>query len=205
MTAPVTKASSQSFEDRALALGQFFECAGEAPRLLAYDDEVGCPLHNSLAGLEWARTVGVVFDDDLIHAARLSGESAAVMVERRSEGGRSFVYIGPRMDAPPTEPQDGELLYDQPGVRAFRFGRRSHALAHFLRATEGVGAVVSILSRRAPELRHVRRWLSVYFENPHPQVSSVMVGSWFATSGAGFLFAPVSPADQYHYEELTQQ
>ena len=30
-----------------------------------------------------------------------------------------FVYMGPRMDAPPADPHEGSLLYDEPGVRAY--------------------------------------------------------------------------------------
>ena len=97
---PVTR-RSQVFEDRAAALGHFFSRAGEAPRFVAYDDELGCPLDNALAVLEWTGAVGLLTGDDLIHAARLSGETAAALVERRQNGRRVFVYMGPRMDAPP--------------------------------------------------------------------------------------------------------
>ena len=78
------------------------------------------------------------------------------------------------MDAPPADPYEGMLLYDEPGVRAFEFGQRVHALAHFLRATQGAGAVISALSKRAPELRHVRRWLGVLFQGPREDVSNGM-------------------------------
>ena len=69
----------QTFADRADALGYFFQRAGEAPRLIAYDDEMGCPLHNALAALEWTRAVGILEDADLLHAARISGESGAAV------------------------------------------------------------------------------------------------------------------------------
>jgi hypothetical protein len=201
MTVPAILRSTHTWTDRGEALGHFFERAGEAPRLVAYDPDLGCPLHNALATLEWTLAVGILNDDDLIHAARLSGEAAAAMVERRVDGRRRYVYMGPRMDAPPADPYEGSLLYDEPGVRAFEFVQRAHALAHFLRATQGVGGVVSMLSRRAPELQHARRWLAAVFENPSPQVSNQMLAGWFATSGGGVLFAPATPGDPYVYEE----
>jgi hypothetical protein len=54
---------------------------------------------------------------------------------------------------------EGAVLFDEPGVKAVEFRQRSHALAHFLRASPGGGALLSILARRAPEVRHLRRWL----------------------------------------------
>lgn len=202
MTAPAVSRTTLTFVDRAEALGYFFSRAGEAPRLLAYDEELGCPLSTSLGALEWTHAVGILFDGDLIHAARLGGETAAVVVERKVEGRRLFVYIGPRMDAPPADPYEGTLLYDEPGARAYLFAQRAQALAHFLRATQGVGAVVSLLSRRAPEVRHVRRWLEGLLKNPAPLRSSSLLAGWFATSGAGFLFLPRGAGDSLVYEEV---
>lgn len=205
MTTPTILRTTRTWSDRADALGYFFQSAGEAPRLLAYDEDVGCPLHNSLAAFEWTLAVGVLAETDLIHAARLGGEFAAAVVERRSEGLCKFLYLGPRMDAPPSEPYEGSLLFDEPGVRAFEFAQRAHALAHFLRATQGVGSVLSLLSRRAPELRHVRRWLNAVFEQPQPEVSNVLLAGWFATSGGGVLFAPSGPGDTYIYHEVAAE
>lgn len=205
MTAPPASRTTRTFTNRADALGHFFRCAGEAPRLIAYDEEMGCPLGAALAALEWTNAVGILFDGDLMHAARLGGETAAAVVERREEGRRLFVYIGPRMDAPPADPYEGTLLYDEPGVRAFVFAQRAHALAHFLRATQGVGAVMSLLSRRAPELRHVKRWLQVLFGGPAPLRSSTLLSAWFATTGGGFLFLPTAAGDAYVYEEVGTQ
>ena len=54
---------------------------------------------------------------------------------------------------------EGAVLFDEPGVKAVEFTQRAHALAHFLRATAGAGALLAMLGRRAPELRHLRRWL----------------------------------------------
>lgn len=201
MTAPASSRTTTSFPDRADALGHFFQRAGEAPRLLAYDEELGCPLHNALAALEWTRAVGILQDADLVHAARM-GETAAAMVERRKDGRRIFMYMGPRMDAPPADPYEGTLVYDEPGVRAFEFAQRVHALAHFLRATQGTGSVLALLTRRAPELRHINRWLAALFSGPVPQVSNHMLAGWFATGGAGVLFLPAVAGDPYVYQEV---
>jgi len=203
MTASAITRSTRAWPDRAEALGHFFQCAGEAPRLIAYDEELGCPLHNVLSALEWTLTVGVLEDADLIHAARLGGEFAAAVVERRDDSHRKFIYLGPRMDAPPADPYEGTLMFDEPGVRAYEFGQRAHALAHFLRVTQGVGGVLSLLSRRAPELRHARRWLSAVFERPTPGSSNVLLAAWFATTGGGMLFVPLAPGDPYVYHEVT--
>jgi hypothetical protein len=202
VTAPTSSRSTQTFADRADALGHFFQRAGEAPRLIAYDDELGCPLQHALAALEWTRAVGILHDSDLVHAARLGGETAAAMVERRQDGRRVFVYLGPRMDAPPADPYEGSLLYDEPGVRAFEFAQRVHAFAHFLRATQGVGSVLALLTRRAPELRHISRWLGAMFGGPIPQVSNHMLAGWFATGGGGVLFLPAVVGDPYVYQEV---
>ena len=197
--------TTRRFTDRAEALGHFFQQAGEAPRFFAYDEEMGCPLHNALATLEWTQAVGILNDDDLLHAARMSGEAAAAMVERRRDSQRIFVYMGPRVDAPPADPYEGSLLYDEPGVRAFEFAQRAHALAHFLRATQGVGGVISLLSRRAPELQHVRRWLGVLFQPPAPNVSNLLLAGWFATSGGGILFIPKGVDAPFTYDEATSE
>ena len=205
MSSPPANRTTQSFTDRGEALGHFFLRAGDAPRILAYEDEVGCPLDNALAALEWTITLGILHETDHVHAARLGSESAAAMVERRRDGRRVFVYMGPRMDAPPADPYEGMLLYDEPGVRAFEFAQRVHALAHFLRATQGAGAVISALSKRAPELRDVRRWLGVLFQEPRAGASNHMLAGWFATGGAGVLFAPRQPGDPFVYEEVVME
>ena len=201
--APVTPRTTRSFDHRADALGHFFSRAGDAPLFVAYDDDLGCPLDNALAVLEWTGAVGLLVDDDLIHAARLSGETAAAMVERRRDGRRVFVYMGPRMDAPPADPYEGSLLYDEPGVRAYEFAQRAHALAHFIRVTQGAGVVLSLLSKRAPELRHVKRWLGNLLQEPDRQASNNLVTGWFATSAAGILFAPRGKELPYVYDEVT--
>ncbi len=202
MTVPATSRHTRTFDDRADALAHFFLRAGEAPRLLAYDDALGCPLDQGLAAIEWTTTVGILAEGDLIHAARLSPDAAAAVVERKEGDQRVYVYFGPRMDAPPADPYEGTLLYDQPGVRAYIFAQRVHAIAHFLRATQGIGAVVAMLGRRAPELRHIRRWLRALFSEPVEAGSSQLVAGWFAAGGAGYLFLPPHPDEPYRYDEV---
>lgn len=202
MDASTLTRTTRSFADRGEALAHFFCRAGEAPRLVAYDDELGCPLETALAALEWTNAVGILADTDLIHAARLGGDSAAAMVERRRDGRRVFVYLGPRMDTPPADPYEGSLLFDEPGVRAYEFAQRAHALAHFLRVTQGVGAMLSVLSRRAPELRHARRWLRALFEQPSEERPTQLLAAWFATTGAGFVFLPRGVGGPYFHEEV---
>jgi hypothetical protein len=202
VTVPATSRSIRTFEDRADALAHFFLRAGEAPRLVAFDDSTGCPLDFALGVLEWTGAVGILSDADMLHAARLAPDSAAAVVERRDEGHRVFAYFGPRMGAPPADPYEGTLLYDEPGVRAYIFAERVHAVAHFLRATQGAGAVVSLLGRRPPELRHVRRWTAALFAESTGARSSLLLAGWFATGGAGLLFLPAQPGEAYHYCEI---
>jgi hypothetical protein len=202
MTVPATSRQMRTFEDRADALAYFFLRAGAAPRLVAYDDVLGCPLDQGLAAMEWTAAVGILAEGDLIHAARLGTDAAAVVVERKEEDQRIYMYFGPRMDAPPADPSEATLLYDQPGVRAYIFAQRVHAIAHFLRATLGAGAVLSLLGRRAPELRHIRRWLRALFSEPAESRSTQMLGGWFAAAGAGCLFLPPHPDEPYRYDEV---
>jgi len=202
VTVPATSRVARPFEDRAEALAHFFLRAGEAPRLLAYDDAVGCPMDQALAALEWTAAVGILAADDLLHAAQISTDSAAAVVERRQGDQRVFVYFGPQMEAPPADPYEGALLHDEPGVRAYTFGQRVHAIAHFLRATQGSGAVLAMLGRRAPELRHIRRWMQALFAAPGVVQPTQLLAAWFATGGAGCLFLPSQPDDQYTYHEV---
>ena len=97
------------------------------------------------------------------------------------------------------------MLYDGPGLRAYAFAERGHAIAHFLRATQGIGAMLALLGRRAPELRHVRRWLQDLFNGPPTggtDRSTVLMAGWFATSGAGCLFLPGQAGEPYCYSEV---
>ena len=168
----------RTFTDRAEGLSHFVLRAGEAPRLLAFDDALGCPVETALAALEWTGAVGILQDDDLLHAARLTSETAAAVIERKAQDGRRYVYLGPRLDAPPMDVFEGAILFDEPGVKAVEFTQRAHGLAHFLRATAGAGALLALLGRRAPEIRHLRRWLGPIIQEldlPRP-----LVAGWFA-------------------------
>lgn len=199
MTTPQTL-TVRSFTDRAEALSHFILRAGEAPRLIAFDDAVGCPLEIALAALEWTRAVGVLPDEDLLHAARLTSETAAAVIERKIDGQRQFIYLGPRLDAPPMDVFEGKVLFDEPGVKAVEFSQRAHAVAHFLRATSGAGALLALLGRRAPELRHLRRWLGpILAELDMPRT---LVGGWFAASAAGCLLAAPDGEPNYRYIEV---
>lgn len=203
MTIPATSRSARTFEDRADALAHFFLRAGEAPRLVAFDDASGCPMEHVLAALEWTGAVGILAEDDIVHAARLAADSAAAVMERREGDHRVYAYFGPRMGAPPADPYEGTLLYDEPGVRAYIFAQRVHAVAHFLRATQGLGSLLSVLGRRAPELRHIKRWTQALFAQPAATGRSTqLLAGWFAVGGAGLLFLPLRAGEPYHYAEV---
>src|SRR5687767_3018399 len=143
MSAPQTLVV-RTFTDRAEGLSHFILRAGEAPRLVAFDDALGCPVESALAALEWTGAVGILADDDLLHAARLTSDTAAAVIERKGPDGRRYVYLGPRLDAPPMDVFEGAVLFDEPGVKAIEFSQRAHSLAHFLRATSGVGALLAL-------------------------------------------------------------
>ncbi len=201
MTTPDTMVV-QTIGERADALAHFIRRAGESPRLIAFDDVLGCPVDSALATLEWTGVVGILLDDDLLHAARLTSETAAAMIERRSEGVGQFVFLGPRLDTPQMDNFEGAVLFDQPGVKAVEFAQRAHALAHFLRATGGHGALLALLGRRAPELRHIRRWFGAIVQQLDRPRN--MVGGWFSAGSAGALFAPgIDEAEPgYRYIEV---
>ena len=176
----------RTFSDRAEALAHCVLRAGEAPRIHAFDDTIGCQFEQAIAALEWTRVVGLLPDDDLLHAGRLTSETAAAVVERKLPEGRRWVFLGPRMDGPTVDPEGGEVLLDEPGVLAVSFRERAGALAHFLRATSGAGAFLAQLGRRAPEIRHLRRWLApIVQELDAPRR---LIGGWFAASAGGALF-----------------
>ncbi len=92
------------------------------------------------------------------------------------------------------------MLFDEPGVKAVEFSQRGHALAHFLRATSGTGSLLAILGRRAPEVRHIRRWLRSIVEELDGQ--KLWVGGWFASSAAGALFCTSEPEPNFRYIEV---
>jgi hypothetical protein len=192
--------SVRTFSDRAEALSHFMLRAGEAPRLLAFDDTVGCPIETALAALEWTKAVGILQDDDLLHAGRLTSETAAAVIERRTDEGRRHVYLGPRLDAPPMDVFEGAVLFDEPGVKAIEFSQRAHALAHFLRSTSGAGALIALLSRRAPEVRHLRRWLGPILGQLDR--TGNLIAGWFAASSAGCLFLAGDEEPTLRYIEV---
>ncbi len=199
MTAPQAL-SIRTFSDRPEALAHFILRAGEAPRLLAFDDAMGCPMETALAALEWTRAAGVLPDEDQLHAARLTSETAAAVIERKVEGQRQYIYFGPRLDAPPMDVFEGKVLFDEPGVKAVEFSQRAHALAHFLRATSGTGALLAILGRRAPEIRHLRRWLGPILGEL--DVPRTLVAGWFAATAAGCLLQATDGEPNYRYVEV---
>ena len=189
----------RTFMDRAEGLAHFMLRAGEAPRLVATDDG-GCPIESALSALEWTAAVGILHDDDQLHAARLTSETGAAVVERKIKKSRQYVYLGPRLDAPPTALLEGAVLFDEPGVKAVEFRQRAHALAHFLRATPGGGALLSVLARRAPEVRHLRRWLGPVIQEL--DVPRALLGGWFAAGSAGCLFLPTELDSSFRYIEV---
>lgn len=199
MSAP-TSLAIRSFTDRAEALAHCILRAGEAPRFLAYDDTVGCPTETILAALEWTRVTGVLPDEDLLHAGRLTAETAAAVIERRQGEFRRWIFVGPRLDIPVVELFEGDVLVDEPGVRALVFAERALALAHFLRVTQGAGAIIAQLGRRAPELRHVRRWLApIVQELDAPRR---LIAGWFAATAGGALFIGDDPDAVFRYIEV---
>lgn len=191
----------RTFLDRAEGLGHFFIRAGEAPRLLASDDVAGCPVETALAALEWTGAVGILPDDDQVHAARLTTDTAAAVVERRQGDGRQFLYLGPRLDPVNMDTSEGTVLFADPvGVKAVEFQQRAHALAFFFRATGGAGCMLSLLGRRAPEIRHLRRWFGpILRELDAPRQ---LVAGWFAASAGGALFAGTDEDPSLRYIEV---
>ena len=189
----------RTFLDRAEALSHFILRAGEAPRVIAFEDAHGCPMETAIAALEWTNAVGALHDDDLLHAARLTSETAAAVIERKGEA-RRYLYLGPRLDAPPMDVFEGAVIFDEPGVKVVEFTQRAHALAHFLRATSGVGALLALLGRRPPELRHMRRWLGAIVQEL--DAPRLLVAGWFAASSAGCLFSLKEDEPSYRYIEV---
>jgi hypothetical protein len=190
----------RTFLDRAEGLSHFLLRAGEAPRLIAFDDATGCPIDTALAALEWTQAVGILQQDDMVQAVRLTSETAAAVVERKVPNGRQYVYLGPRLDAPPMDVFEGRVLFDEPGVKAVEFSQRAHALAHFLRATSGAGALLALLGRRAPEVRHISRWFRTIVQELDG--SRLWIGGWFAASAAGALFVSSESEPNFRYIEV---
>src|SRR5256885_16843480 len=112
MTFRAPTRQTRTFDDRADALAHFFLRAGEAPRLLAYDDATGCPLDQALAALEWTAAVGILAEDDLIHPARLGADAPPAPVQPKDGDQPGFLYFGPPLDAPPADPHESPLSYE---------------------------------------------------------------------------------------------
>jgi hypothetical protein len=95
---------------------------------------------------------------------------------------------------------EGRVLFDEPGVKAVEFSQRAHALAHFLRATSGAGALMALLALKAPEIRHLRRWFKPIVQALG--VEHLLIGGWFAASSAGALFGGSEEEPTYRYIEV---
>jgi hypothetical protein len=95
---------------------------------------------------------------------------------------------------------EGRVLFDEPGVKAVEFSQRAHALAHFLRATSGAGALLALLGRRAPEVRHISRWFRTIVQELDG--SRLWIGGWFAASAAGALFVSSESEPNFRYIEV---
>lgn len=204
MTEPAPR-TSREFADRESALAGFLEAAGPAPRLIPAGEGAGCPLFHALAALQWTGETGLVQPTDLLHAAWFAGEAAAAVIERTGPTGTVYRYFGPRMEARQVTPSDGTTVIDEPFVKGWEFTDRWSALAHFLATTQGESALVALMSGRAPEVEHVRRWLLELFQGPLPQGADHLHAAWFATTGAGFLFPPAAFAHEqrgYSYVEV---
>ena len=112
-------------------------------------------------------------------------------------GRRCIAHARPGQPAPR---KIGAVLFDEPGVKAIEFSQRAHALAHFLRATSGAGALLALLGRRAPEIRHLRRWLGAMIREL--DVARPLVAGWFAATAAGALFGPTGEEPVYRSIEV---
>ncbi len=187
--------ATREFDDRGEAMAEFLRAAGNAPRLLPADDGAGLPLFHALGALQWTGETGLVRGDDRVHAAWFAGETAATVLERQADGKTVFQYFGPRLETQQLIPQSGRKVVDEPFVRGYEFTERWSALAHFLVTTQGKGALVSLLSARAPEIEHIRRWLLELFQGPLPDAADHLMAAWLSAVGAGFLFPPAEFAD----------
>ena len=195
MTEPLAPRHERAFDDRGDAMAEFIRAAGDAPRLLPADDRLGCPLFNAIAALQWTGETGLLRPDDRLHAVWFLGETGATVIERLVDGKLTFRYLGPQMETRQREPSDGTRSLDEPFVRGYDFTERWSAVAHFLATTLGNGALVSMLSARAPQVEHIRRWLMELFQGPLPDGADHVHALWTSTTGAGFLFPPTEFAD----------
>lgn len=199
MTTAVAPRDTRLFAERAEALAFFFRAAGSAPRLMALDDGAGCPLFHALAALQWTLVTELIAPTDRLHAVWFSLESAAAVIERRSEEGgvarRVYRYLGPQQETPQKTPIDGTQVVDERFIRGFEFTERWSAVAHFLVTTQGKGSLLALLAAHAPEVEAVRRWTTSLFAGPAPEGADHLHAAWFTTTGAGFLFPPAAFTD----------
>jgi len=186
--------SERVFADLSDAMAEFVRAAAQAPRLLPAED-VGLPIFNALAALQWTSETGLLIATDRLHAVWFSGETAATVIERVIEGKPRFRYLGPRLETQQPTPSDGTASLDEPFVKGFDFDDRWSAIAHFLQRTQGRGALVSLFSTRGPEVEHLRRWLTELFSGPLPAGADHLQALWATALGAGFVFPPAAYAD----------
>jgi len=191
----VSDRTLHSWDARAEAMAAFVRMAGDAPRLLPADDGAGLPLFHALGALQWTGETGLMQPDDRLHAAWFHGETAATVIERESDGKRTFRYFGPRLETHQLVPQQGRKVVDEPFVRGYEFDERWSALAHFLVTTQGNGALISLMATEAPAIADVQRWLLALFGGPLPDGADHLAAAWFSAEGAGYLFPPAAFAD----------
>ena len=178
--------------DRAEALAAVMRGSGTAPLLLTPDDSQGCPLVMALPALHWTGETGLVRDDDRLHAVWFAAEAFGAVLERPDGDAPTYRFVGPKVEFPQKVPADGVEVLDEAYLRGYEFRERWSAIAHFLAVTQGRGALVTLLSARAPEVGHIRRWLMALLEGPLPEGADVLHAAWFAVTGAGFLFPPAT-------------
>ena len=72
--------------------------------------------------------------------------------------------------------------------------------AELAKAKNRLLTLLALLGRRAPELRHLRRWLGPILAEL--DVPRTLVGGWFAASAAGCLLAAPDGEPNYRYIEV---
>ena len=157
-------------------------------------------METALAALEWTGAVGILQDDDLLHAARLTSETAAAVIERKAQDGRRYVYLGPRLDAPPMDVFEGAILFDEPGVKAVEFTQRAHAPGPLppshrrrRRAAGAAGAPRTRDSAPAPLARA---------HHPGARHSPSLVAGWFAARLGRMSLLTLEGEPTYRYIEV---
>jgi hypothetical protein len=180
----------EEFADRADALAAIVRGAGTAPLLLTVDDSQGCPLVMALPALHWTGETGLVRDEDRLHGAWFAAEAFGAVLERSGDDGPAYRSVGPKVEFPQKVPLEGVEVIDEAFLRGFEFRERWSAVAHFLAVTQGRGALLALISSRAPVVGHIRRWLLALLQTPLPEGADVLHAAWFAVTGAGFLFPP---------------